>query len=83
MTKITVIGEAPKEEKKLKPIELIGCIHDHGRSINSNHSANPSLYKEIKVIKVKEYDFDCICICVNEGGEEFIFTANFNDGVAE
>ena len=83
MTKITVIGEAPKEEKKLKPIELVGCIHDHGKSINPGANKKPSDYKEIKVIKVKDYNFDCICICVNKGGAEFIFTANFKDGVAE
>ena len=83
MTKITVIGEAPKEEKKLKPIEFIGCIYDHGNSVNLNLTVRPSNYKEIKVLKVKGYDFDCICICAQSNGDEFIYTANFNDGVAE
>lgn len=82
MTKITVIGEAPKEEKKLKPIEFIGCIYEEGKAMNLKFTVNPSNYKEIKVIKVKHQHFDCICICINDCGE-YIFTANFNDGVAE
>ena len=40
MTKITVIGEAQKEEKKLKPIEFIGCIQITGKEICDPECAN-------------------------------------------
>lgn len=83
MTKITVIGESPKEEKKLKPIEFIGCIHDDGISINLDISLKPSDFEKIRVIKVKDYKFDCLCICSHKQGFESTYTANFNDGVAE
>lgn len=83
MTKITVIGESPKEEKKLKPIELIGLIMSNGKEIKTNGFIPLTHYNEVMVLKVKEYHFDCILYCKTTAGATDIFTANFNDGVAE
>ena len=83
MTKITVIGEAPKEEKKLKPIELVGLIMGDGKEIKTNGLASLTHYNEVMVLKVKGYRFDCILYCKTTAGATDIFTANFNGGVAE
>lgn len=83
MTKITVIGEAPKEEKKLKPIELIGLIMSNGKEIKAERLPTLTIYNDVRVLKVKGYEFDCILYCIKKGVAADIYTANFNDGVAE
>jgi hypothetical protein len=83
MTKITVIGEAPKEEKKLKPIEFIGILQIDGNSISTSIGKKPNDFQEINVVKVKSYNFDCICLAKSKSGNMNVYTANFNDGVAE
>lgn len=83
MTKITVIGEAPKKEKKLKPIELIGLIMSNGKEIKAERLPTLTIYNDVRVLKVMGYDFDCILYCKTTSGKTDIFTANFNDGVAE
>lgn len=83
MTKITVIGEAPKEEKKLKPIELIGLVLINGKEIKAERLPTLTIYNDVRVLKVMGYNFDCILYCITHDGVTDIYTANFNDGVAE
>lgn len=77
-TKVIVLGQEPKEEKKLKPIEVCKMLHYDGKT--SNHKNNLKNYDEIKVIKVKNFEFDCIIIT---DVPSFVFLGRFNDGVVE
>jgi len=80
MTKITIIGEEP-QKKELKPIKLISFIRNCGTQF-AKTKTKPKDFTEIKVIAVQSHDFDCICFCTfREGGDMYIYTANFNDGI--
>jgi len=78
--KIIIIGDEPKEKK---PIQFISVIDWDGNTLGKVIKRNYNEYKKITIIKVKSYSFDCLCICVDKKDSEFIFTANFNDGVLE
>ena len=79
MTKVTILGQEPKEEKKLKPIEAIACIQagENGALYYSTYDLTK--VQELKIIKInyKKYPFDCIII--NDLGH--VFVGHFNDGI--
>lgn len=84
MTKVTIIGEEPKEKKKLKPIQAVACLQntvsqERVNWIYTGEMSNSLNKTEIKVLKVEGYrNFDCIII-----SDLNIFLGYFNDGVVE
>lgn len=78
MTKVIILGQEPKEEKNLKPIEVKRIVNRDG-TCDVWKSADISDYNEIKVIKVNDYDFDCIIIT----DTNIMFLGHFNDGIVE
>jgi len=87
MTKVTVLGQEPKEEKKLKSIEITHCLQNASflmRKDNWNDVFKNNQYKEVRVVKIG-YDnaykhtapFDAVFIA----DDGCIFLGNFNDGV--
>lgn len=84
-TKVTVLGEEPKE-KKLKPIELEGCLMHGCERVNYDSFGkdflNPSNYKEIILVK-RNYGLKDVFLCKKHDGDEVIMFGHFNDGVVE
>lgn len=76
MTKVIVLGQEPKEEKKLKPIQVTKMICYNGKTTNTNKDI--SYYDEVSIIKVKNFSFDCIIIPT---GINLIYLGHFNDGI--
>lgn len=85
MTKVTILGQEPKEEKK-KPIEFVGYLMTNPTSgINTNilQQDQPNCWDEIVVIQGKlPYKYD-IFLCTKKSGEHVMMLGYFNDGVVE
>jgi len=81
-TKVTILGEANTEQKKLKPIEFV-------KTLNGNHSFidatfSPSKWDNIELIQRKFYDFDLMFAYSIDGRDNgLLYLGHFNDGVVE
>lgn len=85
MTKVIILGQEPKEEKKLKPIQFTGFIHYLGHRLcdsTAESMKDPSFFDEIRVIKREgNLEFD-IFLCYKDGIRS-TYIGNLNDGVVE
>ena len=83
MTKVIILGQEPKEEKKLKPIEFVKAIPDTGKLQNPNYK--PSEFENIELICKNYYheDFDLMFAYDLERSRGCLYLGHFNDGVTE
>ena len=78
MTKITVLGQEPKE-KELKKIEFVGSI-DYTGNVIYNPTLEPCNFDEIKVyLRTANQQFD-LFVCYQDN-IRFTYLGNFNDGI--
>jgi len=76
MTKVTILGENPNEEKELKPIEVTHILLANGET--RKYITNLSDYQDLKIIKLRDYQgFDCLIIA----NPSMIFLGQFNAGI--
>ncbi len=84
MTKVIVLGQEPKEEKKLKPIECVKyCLAD---SNWTKENVGLSSYKFVYLIcrNWRESNFDLmICSDYENMTNGAIILGHFNDGIVE
>ena len=80
MTKVTILGEEPKEVK-LKPIEFVGHITDQFEI--SNVFDKPSDWSNIVLIckKYRGSDLDLMFCYGDDTNDCVIHTGHFNDGI--
>ncbi|PHJ51476.1 hypothetical protein VF04_34980 [Nostoc linckia z7] len=85
MTKVIILGEQPKEEKKLKPIELIKWISSI-KGICEGAVVKPSEY-DFVVLLSRLYDgsaYDLMYVYdKNQQMSGTLYLGHFNDGVVE
>ena len=78
-TKITILGQEPKEEKKLKPIEFVRHAYE-----NTPVHYKPSDYENIQLIKGVVIDEMDLMMCWdndNESKTRGFILGHFNDGI--
>lgn len=86
MTKVIVIGEQPKEENELKPIEFVyQLIESKGKPRIEKAGALPFMWNNIELIsKSQSIDFyDMMFAYDNDRSRGIIYLGHFNDGVVE
>lgn len=81
MTKVIILGQEPKEEKKLKPIEfkysLLSTCKEFKVAV-----ANPKNYLNIELIcKDYGYSYDLMFAYDSNRKEGTFYVGHFNDGV--
>ena len=85
MTKVTIIGSEPKEQKKLKPIEFVRCDEGLKRKGRVKPEFKPKDFDNIELISesnsLEHYDIMFAFDDNRSGG--FIYYGHFNDGVVE
>jgi hypothetical protein len=82
-TKVTILGQEPKEEKKT-PIQILRYV-THGGSLDNFITSKdlPHNLKEIQLLpRLKSYNVD-LFLCKRSNGSEFYAIGHFNDGVVE
>lgn len=82
-TKVIVLGQEPKEEKKLKPIEFKQVLLAT-KFMFKDTDAKPNEYENVELI-CKRYDgkMDLMFTYFNDRDEGVLFLGHFNDGVVE
>lgn len=82
---IIIIGEEPKQNKVLKPIEFLRVINYDGNGTSKIDKPDLRLFffKKVTIVKIRDYSFDCICICEDKYNNVHTFTAMYNDGVLD
>lgn len=82
MTKVTIIGQEPKEEKKLKPIEFLKCV---GENETDSVLCEPNEFKYIELVSTKY--LGCYDMLYARNTEErtagVYYLGHFNDGIVE
>jgi vacuolar-type H+-ATPase subunit I/STV1 len=84
MTKVTILGEATTEQKKLKPIEFTHLLNDTLK-FNKDNILKVDIWENIELVvkNVYGYGYDLfIAYDVNRENCN-IYLGHFNDGVAE
>ena len=80
MTKVIILGQEPKKEKKLKPIEFTDFL-EITKEIKQTET-NPRCWDNIELIG--KYDsFDIMFAYDNDRNKGCLFLGYFNDGVIE
>jgi len=84
MTKVTILGQEPKEEKKLKPIEFVKYLN--GVAGVNGDCCLPSEWRNI-VLLSKDY-FKCghdlmLAYSFGVNNDACLYLGHFNDGVVE
>lgn len=77
---IIIIGD---KSRKKRPIEFLNVIQWEGNEFKKVHEIYLDRFEKITIIKINNYSFDCLCVCTSKNKENFIYTANFNDGILE
>jgi len=80
MTKVTILGEANTEQKKLKPIEFTRALNT--KKSWTSQCAEPSAYANIELV-AKYTDFDIMLAYDNHRNASCLYLGHFNDGVVE
>lgn len=86
MTKVIVLGNQPKEEKKLKPIEFVyAIIESKGKPRIDKTRSTPSMWNNIELLsKSQSIDYyDSMFAYDDDTSMGIIFFGHFNDGVVE
>lgn len=83
MTKVTILGQEPKEEKKLKPIEFVSHINLRlNRRVDISLTQHPTNWDNIILLE-KEHidDLDLMYAWDDDKLHCALFLGHFNDGV--
>lgn len=82
MTKVTILGQEPKEEKKLKPIEFVKFL-DYDFKFKKG-ALEPRFCDNIKLICLDYSDgFDLMFGFKEDKRAGTLYLGHFNDGVVE
>lgn len=82
MTKVIILGQEPKEEKKLKPIEFVKSLTSMLNIQNSFSS--PKGYNHVELISRKyNSEYDLMFAYDEDRNKGNLYLGHFNDGVVE
>lgn len=81
MTKVTILGQEPKEEKELKPIQFMKVIHEEDLKITTP-TCRPNDWDNIELIG-RGKGYDIMYAYDHDRNKGRIFLGHFNDGVVE
>lgn len=86
MTKVTGLGQEPKEEKKLKPISFVYFLDGNGKT--NSTSSIPSQLENIELISKRYRNRKYDLIFCHRGsrngasdGQQGLYLGHFNDGI--
>lgn len=87
MTKVTILGEANTEQKKLKPIQLVKILHNN--EIIDREPTATTRWDNIILLAKNYHDsrFDLMYAymdgCINHNNNNCLILGHFNDGIVE
>ena len=82
MTKVIILGQEPKEEKKLKPIQFVKFLSS---ALNFQYSTGlPKNFDHIELIRRNyNHEYDLMYVYNEDRNEGTLYLGHFNDGVVE
>lgn len=80
MTKVTILGQEPKEVKKLKPIEFTDFLSQDKKFIEDSLDAN--IWVNIELV-ARYSAFDIMFAYDDDRNKGCLYIGHFNDGVVE